>query len=139
MAVVRMVPSAPGYKVGDRVLLDVRIDNAQGVGSVPFHIRYNRQVLEFVPPAIQGPFLGSDGTGVVFLANDASGGGEVVVGLSRMGGGEGVAGSGSLATFAFQALNPGDCGFAFTGATVKDPQARNVPATFVPAAVQVQP
>jgi hypothetical protein len=56
-----------------------------------------------------------------------------------MGGGEGVAGSGSLATFAFQALNPGDCGFAFTGATVKDPQARNVPATFVPAAVQVQP
>ena len=138
-AVVRLIPSAPAYRVGDRVVVEVRVENGTGVGSVPFHLRYNRQALEFVPPGVQGPFLGSDGTGTVFLANDAAGGGEVVVGLSRLGGGEGVNGSGVLATFQFQAVAPGDCGFAFTGASVKDGMARNLPSTFLTAAVQVQP
>lgn len=138
-AIVRLVPSASSYRVGDRILVDVRIENAQGVGSVPFHLTYNRQALEWIPPAAQGTFLGSDGIGTVFLASDASGGGEIVVGLSRMGGGEGVSGAGSLAAFQFQAVAPGDCGFAFTAASVKDSQARNLPSTFVTAAVPVQP
>ena len=63
---------------------------------------------------------------------------EAAVGLSRMGGGDGVSGSGVLATFEFQAINPGDCGFAFVGASVKDPQARNLPAAFNTAAVRVE-
>ncbi|MBZ5640622.1 MAG: hypothetical protein LAO51_17940 [Acidobacteriia bacterium] len=138
-AVVRLVPSAMTFRVGDILTVEVRIENATGVGSVPFHLRYNRQALEFVPPATKGPFLESDGTNAVFLATDVAGGGEVVVGLSRMGGGEGVSGSGILATFQFQAVNAGDCGFAFTGASVKDSQAKNLPATFLSAGVQVGP
>jgi general secretion pathway protein D len=137
-ATVRLVPSAPSYRVGDRVTVEVRIENATNVGSVPFHLRYNRQVLEYVPPAEQGPFLRSDGTNTVFLAPD-SGTGEIVVGHSRLGGGEGMSGSGTLATFQFQAVNPGDCGFGWTGASVKDPQARNLPASFLTAPVAVGP
>ncbi len=137
-ATVRLVPSAPSYRVGDRLTVEVRIENATNVGSVPFHLRYNRQVLEFIPPADQGPFLRSDGANTVFLAND-SGGGEVVVGLSRLGGGDGMSGAGTLATFQFQAINPGDCGFGWTSASVKDPQARNVPASFLTAPVAVGP
>ncbi len=136
---VRLVPSAPSYRVGDRVTVEVRIENATNVGSVPFHLRYNRQVLEFVPPATQGPFLGGDGANTVFLASDAGGGGEVVVGLSRLGAGEGMSGAGALATFQFQAINAGDCGFGWTGASVKDPQARNLPASFLAAPVAVEP
>ncbi|HZN55331.1 MAG TPA: secretin N-terminal domain-containing protein [Candidatus Polarisedimenticolaceae bacterium] len=138
-ATVRLVPSAPSFRVGDRVIVEARIENATNVGSVPFHLRYNRQVLEFVPPAVQGPFLNGDGANTVFLANDANGGGEIVVGLSRLGGGEGISGAGTLATFQFQAINPGDCGFAWAGASVKDPQARNVPASFLTAPVSVAP
>src|SRR4029079_5186807 len=107
---------------GDRVVVEVRIENGTGVGSAPFHLRYNRQVLEFIPPATEGSFLSSDGSGTVFLASDSAAGGEVVVGLSRIGGGEGITGSGTLATLTFQAVNPGDTGFAFTSASVKDPQ-----------------
>jgi len=136
---VRLVPSAPSYRVGDRVIVEVRIDGATNVGSVPFHLKYNRAVLEFAPPAIQGPFLSADGTNTVFLANDVGGGGEIVVGLSRLGGAEGVTGSGTLATFQFQAIAGGDCGFAWTGAAVKDPQARNLPASFLTAPVSVEP
>jgi general secretion pathway protein D len=138
-ATVLLVPSAPSFRVGDRVNIEVRIENATNVGSVPFHLRYNRQVVEFVPPADQGPFLNSDGANTVFLATDSPGGGEVVVGLSRLGGGDGMSGAGTLATFQFQAINPGDCGFGWTAASVKDPQARNVDARFLTTPVAVEP
>ncbi|MBZ5638610.1 MAG: cohesin domain-containing protein [Acidobacteriia bacterium] len=138
-AIVRLVPTAPSYRVGDNVVVEVRIENGTGVGSVPFHLRYNRQTLEFVPPGIEGPFLGSDGVGTVFLASDVPGGGEVVVGLSRLGGGQGVSGSGLLATFGFQAVAAGDCGLAFTDGSVKNGQAMNLPSTFLTASVQVAP
>ncbi len=83
--------------------------------------------------------MGADGTQTVFLAGDIGGGGEIVVGLSRMGGGQGANGAGMLASFRFLAVNPGDCRFSFTGSSVKDPQARNVPAAFHTAAAVVEP
>jgi len=138
-ATVRLVPSAPSFRVGDRILVEARIEGATNVGSVPFHLRYNHQVLEFVPPAQQGNFLNSDGGNTVFLATDSPGGGEIVVGDSRLGAGEGMAGSGTLATFQFQAIAPGDCGLTWTAASVKDPQARNLPASFLSAPVAVEP
>jgi len=138
-AVVRLVPSDPVFKVGDVVVLDVFIEGAHDVGSVPFHLRYNPTVLRYLPPASEGPFLGSDGTQVVFLASDTGGGGEVVVGMSRLGGAAGVSGSGNLATFQFEALAPGDAGFAFTGASVKDPQAHALAASFSAVPVRVEP
>ena len=61
-----------------------------------------------------------------------------VVGLSRIGAGEGVDGSGTLAVFEFTAIASGDCGFAFTGASVKDPQAVSLPFGFSDASVRVE-
>ena len=129
----------PAYRVGDRVAVEVRVENATNVGSIPFHLQYNAQVLEWLGPANEGNFLRSDGTNTVFLALPAQTGGDLVVGASRLGGGQGVSGSGTIATFQFQAINPGDCGFAFTGASVKDPQARSIPASFITAPVTVGP
>ena len=137
-AVVRLVPSKPVFQVGETVVVQVVIDNAYNVGSTPFHLRYNTGVLQFLPPAAEGPFMASDGANTVFLATDPGGAGEIVVGLSRMGAPQGAGGSGTLAVFQFQAVAAGDCGFAFTGATVKDPQARNLAAAFNTAAARVE-
>jgi hypothetical protein len=136
---VRLVPSRETYSVGDAVDVSVFMEGAANVGSVPFHLRYNPQVLQFVPPAVEGGFLRGDGTNTVFLAPDTGGGGEIVVGLSRLGGGSGATGAGVLATFRFEAVAPGNAGFAFTGASVKDPQARNLPASFLVVPVRVEP
>jgi general secretion pathway protein D len=138
-AVVRLVPSRTTYTVGETVVVNVFMENANNVGSVPFHMRYNPLVLQFIPPAVEGTLLKADGTNTVFLAPDTGGGGEIVVGLSRLGGGNGASGSGSLATFQFLAVAEGDAGFAFTGASVKDPQARNLPASFSVVSVRVEP
>jgi hypothetical protein len=137
-ALVRLVPSSPAVQVGDTVVVQVVLDNGTNIGSVPFHLRYNRQVVEFLPPATEGDLLSQDGSNVVFIANDTASGGEIVVGYSRMGGESGITGSGVLATFQFRAINAGDAGFQFTGASVKDPQARNLPAAFQPVSVVVQ-
>jgi hypothetical protein len=137
-AVVSLVPSKTVYQVGEVVVVQVVIDNAWNVGSVPFHLRFNKDVLQFMPPATEGPFLKSDGSATVFLASDTGGGGEVVVGLSRLGAGQGMAGSGMLGIFQFQAINPGSCDFGFTGASVKNPQAGNLPAAFQTAPVRVE-
>jgi hypothetical protein len=94
-------------------------------------------VLQFVPPALEGGFLNSDGTNTVFLASDT--GGEIVVGLSRLGGGQGATGNGVLAVFQFLAIAEGNAGFAFTGASVKDPQARNLTSSFGASSVNVEP
>ena len=137
-AVVQLVPSKAVYAVGETVVVQVVVSNANNVGSTPFHLRYNSRALQFLPPGAEGPFMESDGIDAVFLSSDTGGGGEIVVGLSRMGASQGISGAGTLAVFQFQAIAPGDCGFAFTGASVKDPQARNLPAAFNTAAVRVE-
>jgi len=138
-AVVRLVPSATQYRVGDRVVVQVVADNVSNLGSAPFHLRYDRSVLEFLPPGTEGALLGSDGSSTIFMASDSAAGGEVVVGLSRMGAGQGVSGSGVLATFEFIAVNPGDAGLTFVGAGLKDPRAQALPASFLSATVKVVP
>jgi len=137
-AIVRLVPTKMVYSVGERVVVQIVIDGARNVGSTPFHLRYNPGVLQYRSPGTEGPFLRGDGSNTVFLSSDTGGGGEIVVGLSRMGAAEGSSGAGTLAVFEFDAIAAGDCGFQFTGASVKDPQARNLPAAFQTAAVRVQ-
>jgi general secretion pathway protein D len=138
-AIVTLVPSKSTYRVGEIVVVEVVMQNANNVGSTPFHLRYNPAVLQFISPAIEGALLRSDGANTVFLATPTGGGGELVVGLSRMGAGQGVEGTGGLAVFQFTAIAEGDASFNFTGAAVKDPQARNLPAAFQPASVRVTP
>lgn len=136
-ALIRLVAGTTDVKVGETVIIQAFIENGNNVGSVPYHLRYDRQTMQFISPAAEGNFLNADGTNTVFLATPIAGGGEVVVGHSRMGGTQGATGSGVLATFQFQAMNPGECTFTFSGATVKNPQARNRPASFLPVTVRV--
>jgi hypothetical protein len=132
-----MVPSKSVYSVGEEVVVTVVIENATNVASTPFHLRYNRNVLEYVS-GVAGEFMRRDGKEPVFLAAPIPQGGDVVVGLSRVGAGAGLAGSGPLVEFRFRAIAPGDAAFAFSGASVKDPRARNQPAQFSAAPVRVQ-
>jgi general secretion pathway protein D len=138
LAVVSLVPFKPTYSVGETVAMSLNIADGEHVGSVPLHLHYNTSVLEYVTYS-KGPFLEADGTSAVMFANDTGGGGEIVVGLSRLGGGAGASGNGVLATFEFLAVGEGGAGFAFSGASVRDGQANVVPAQFSAVQVNVEP
>ncbi len=137
-ATVRLVPSAASYRVGNNVPIEVYIENATNVASVPMHVRFNPLALQYISSA-EGTFLSDDGTETFFLAVPTPAGDEVVVGLSRAGSGPGVSGAGFLVTFEFLAISPGDAGFAFSGADVRDPQGKSLPARFTTVTVRVEP
>ena len=136
LASVTLVPSKTIYSVGESVVTDMLIVNGMNVHSVPFHLTYNPDVLQYVSSA-QGTFLNSDGSNTVFFVSPMID--ELVVGLSRLGVGTGASGDGVLATFEFLATGAGDGELAFTGASLKGPQAMNLPAQFSTVPVRVVP
>jgi len=136
-AQVSLVPDRKVVREGDRVYLTVRISAAENVGHVPFHLAYDPAVLHF-EGAREGDFLRADGGQTVFLASPASGGNEVVVGLSRLGRQDGVAGSGDLCTLEFTAVGPGAAGLAFARASVRDPDNRALTSQFRPLSLSVR-
>ena len=91
-------------------------------------VRQEDGPLGFVPDQ----YMGDDPEGVKAA-------GEINVGLSRLGGGPGASGTGVLATFEFLAVGSGDSGFAFDGASVRDPQGQSLPALFSTVPVRVVP
>jgi hypothetical protein len=107
------------------------------VGSVPFHLQFDPDMLAFMPPAVEGTFLGADGTTTVFLAQESSTPGDLVVGISRFGAPVGAEGSGPLATLEFRALEEGSAQLRFNAASVRDPDAKILPAVFANARLEI--
>ncbi|ANM28662.1 hypothetical protein ABI59_02085 [Acidobacteria bacterium Mor1] len=133
---VRLVPDRASYRAGETINVSIVLENGKNVGSAPFHLRYDRGIVEFVGAA-EGNVLNGDGQGTIFLAQDAQGGGEVVVGHSRLGSGTGIDGSGTLSSMQFLAMNPGNAGFVFSRANLKNPQAQTIQAVFMAPPVLV--
>jgi hypothetical protein len=132
-----MFADAGEVGVGDRVYLHVVIQNANNVGSVPFHVVFDPAVLRF-EQAQQGPFLSSDGRQTAFLAAATSSGDSVVVGLSRLGAGNGIAGGGELCVLKFVAVGPGNAAIQFAHEKVRDSSNRIAPGVFQAASVTVR-
>ena len=126
---VEMAPSSAEYTTGDRVTVHVRIFNGTDVGSVPFHVVYDRRVLAF-EGGEEEAFLSSDGRQTAFFAAPTTSGDRVVVGLSRLGRGDGIAGTGKLCVLHFTAIAPGDAGLAFSRAKIRDSSNGVVGASF---------
>jgi len=127
-------PASFLVKVGDLFNVQVMIADATNVGSVPFHLAYDPKILEFVPPAVEGGFLKSDGASTIFNAQAATTN-EIFVALARVGVPTGASVTGSkliLCVFQFHALAPGMTSLAFTEASVLDPAGKPLLANFAP-------
>jgi general secretion pathway protein D len=107
----------------------VNIRSASSVGSVPFHLAFDPQVLDFVSASPGSPFLSQDGASPFVLATLGASKSEVVVGLSREGSRPGVGGSGVLVTLTFRAnrTKTGPTTLTFTDISVLDPSAQRLP------------
>jgi hypothetical protein len=133
---VQLIPDVQELSVGEHLAVVVMISGASDVGHVPFHLLYDPRVLQF-EYGEEGSFLRSDGRQTAFFASAASGGGEVVVGLSRFGGGEGVSGEGLLCILHFAAVGPGSSAISFSREKVRDAANQIVPSFFIATEVTV--
>jgi hypothetical protein len=138
VAAVRLLPSRIQYRVGERVMTLVVIENAANVGTIAFDLRYNPTVLQYVD-AVEEAFMSSDGSSTVFFAVPTVAGDAVRVALSRTADAPGISGTGFLAVFEFLAVDVGGTSLAFAAASVKDPQGRFLPSGFSAVSVSVVP
>jgi cohesin domain-containing protein len=132
-----MLPSSRKAAVGDTLTIRVRLDHGSDVGSVPFHVTYNPQVLRF-ESGEEGSFLSHDGARTAFFASPMRAPGEIVVGLSRIGAGEGASGAGDLCLLRFRVISRGDAELTFNRASVKDPRDKILDSTFQSARVRAR-
>ncbi|HKQ97759.1 MAG TPA: cohesin domain-containing protein, partial [Candidatus Polarisedimenticolia bacterium] len=137
-AMVSFNPSFLTAKLGEDFKVSIVISSATGVGSVPFHLAFDPQFVEFVGAANASPFLGQDGTPVFVLATTGAGGREVIAGLSRQGSRPGVSGGGTLLEMTFRPKRPGTTSLSFSELSVLDPQAQPLPSEKLPMTVVIQ-
>jgi hypothetical protein len=124
--------------LGQDFTVSVVISGATGVGSVPFHIAFDPEFLDFVGTGGVSPFLSQDQTPVFVLATKGAGGNEVIVGLSRQGSRPGVSGQGTLLEMTFRPKKPGTTTLSFSELSVLDPQAQPLPHDTLPMTVVIQ-
>ncbi len=126
-ATVFLNPTYMNAQQGQMITVSVNIRSAAGVGSVPFHLGFDPQYLEFINYGRGSPFLSQDGASTFVLATLGAGKNEVIVGLSREGSRPGVSGQGTLIDLTFRASKPGTTTLNFTDISVLDPSAQRLP------------
>lgn len=126
------------FQVGDTIPVVVSIVDGSRVGTISFHVRYTSTLVAQTPTGREGPFLGCDGSATTFRAEPAAPPNEIDFVAERLRVGAGLTGSGEVATLYFTALNTGNAVFAFTGASIEDPQGMIVPASFVGTSIRVE-
>jgi general secretion pathway protein D len=137
-AIVNFDPSYLGTAAGQEFSASVVISGASGVGSVPFHLEFDPDILEFLGADQASPFLSQDGTPVFVLATLSGNGREIIVGLSRQGNRPGVDGQGTLIEMRFRARKSGTTSLNFSNLSVLDPSAQPLPYEKLGMTVVVQ-
>lgn len=137
-AAVQLIPDRPQAKVGEGVGVDLMVRSAENVGQVNLQIRFNPEVLRFVPPGEPGEFMAQGGVIPDVQVVEGGDGGMVVLSLSRAGA-AGASGGGRLLRLNFVALAPGTSSLQFAGGQVRDPESNSLAAGFRTANVEVVP
>jgi hypothetical protein len=138
-ASVTATPQSAEAVVGQVIPVEIRIANGTNVASVPFHLKFDPKVVKLngSPRSERGEFLAQGGSDPQFLVATGPAGDEVIIGLSLLGARAGASGDGALCTIYFLAVAPGTSPLQFTHASVRGPDARMLPATFLPTAIKV--
>jgi general secretion pathway protein D len=126
-ATVFLNPTFINVAANDTFTVSVNIRSASAVGSVPFHLHYDPQYVDFATHGGTSPFLSQDGSSPFILATRGARNDEVIVGLSRQGSKPGVSGEGVLIDLTFVAKKPGTTTINFTDISVLDPSAQRLP------------
>lgn len=122
---------------GDVCHCAVRIKDAVDVGSVPFYIDFNPNLIEILSVK-EGDFLGGDGAATAFMSSVNKQRGRVIIGLSRVGAVGGISGEGDLVILEFTCMKAGHTPLAFSREAVLGPTADLIPSRFIDGQVSIQ-
>ena len=122
-------------RVGDQVIVEVRIATAAKVRGAPFHLIYPQEILEYESGTV-GPFLEYGTRDVVFLADGPPG--RLIVALTQFGQGNGASGAGTLCKLRFRARSPGGARLSFEDAHLFIADRSEVESDFRPVDLTIR-
>ncbi|MGA2434492.1 MAG: cohesin domain-containing protein [Bryobacteraceae bacterium] len=133
MLVPQTVQASPGAKV----TLQLAAVGAHDLAGAPFDLRFDPRLLKLIDVQ-KGDLLSRDGKDLIFTRNILNDNGACTVNLNRTPGAGGVSGDGTLATFTFEALKPGETTLSFARLTAIDSKLQPVPVVLPMATVTIR-
>jgi hypothetical protein len=119
-----LVPSHDEVSTGEIVSVQVVLSEADDISSVPFHVRFNDEVLEYVG-AKSGPALVSSSLQPILLASvNPARPDDLAVGLALVRSSGRFSGSGTVVVLNFRALQAGQSDLMLEKASVRDANSR---------------
>jgi general secretion pathway protein D len=124
--VISFDPPTINQKVGGTFAVNVLLNGAQNVSSVPVQVTYDSKVLQLVNVS-NGDLLSKDGQAVALVHREDTRAGSIQMTASRPPSTPGVSGNGSVFTLTFLALKPGQSTLSVNRAVLRDAaqQAQN--------------
>jgi len=134
---VRLVPDRNDLLPGEAVVVTVQVSDAVSMSSLPFHLRFDPEVLEFVDSQA-GAALSESYEPVLLASVSPNRPGDLAVGLSLVDSSGLFSGSGALVQLRFRAVASGESDLDFDRASLRGPTSRPLNALFEKTRIRVQ-
>jgi len=135
---VSFAPAKAEGQLGSAITVTLVVDGATDLFTTPFRINFDPKVVR-LNDVTPGNLLTSDGKQILppskNIMNDT---GDASITLTRVPGSGGVSGSGTLATFVFQAINRGTTTISFADIALRDSKLQQIPAAAAPLTITVR-
>jgi len=124
-------------KAGSTFAVNILLNGAQNVHSVPLQVSYDPKLLQVVNIS-NGGFLSQDGQAVPIVHRDDDAGGTLQIDATRPPGTNGVSGQGAVITLTFMAKTSGQGTLVISKGGARDPAMQAIPVAGTTATVTVQ-
>jgi len=124
-------------QVGATFSLELEVENVKDLFAAPFRLKFDPQLLR-LNEVKAGSLLSGDGRQIIFTRNILNDTGDAMVNLNRTPGSGGINGSGTLASFTFQAVARGKAAVTFAQLDLRDSQLQIIAAQPPQASVNIK-
>ncbi|HZM68772.1 MAG TPA: cohesin domain-containing protein [Candidatus Cryosericum sp.] len=119
------------------IVVTVHVSDADSMSSLPFHLRFDPQILEYVGSEA-GPELAASHEAVLLASVNPNRPGDLAVGLSLVESSGLFTGSGALVLLQFRAVAEGESDLEFDRATLRGATSQPLDARFEKTRITVR-
>ena len=131
-------PTTSSLKAGSTSTINVVVQNAQDLYSIPMLLQYDPKVIE-IEDVRQGGFLSGGTQPIAVVQRIDKERGQAVVSATRMPNTPGVSGNGTVFGIVVRGVAPGSATISILQVNARDSQQQPIPVVSGEATVQVQP
>jgi cohesin domain-containing protein len=133
-----LAPSSSALSPGQPLVVKVLLSEGGSISSVPFHLKFDPEVLQYVGAHEGGLFRSTSLQPVLLASVNPSRPGDLAVGLSMIESSGLLSGSGGILEIEFRALQPGHSELLFDRASIRGATGEPLPVELIASRVTVR-